>query len=200
METKICTKCKETKTIDLFYKRSDQAGKYTSHCKACKRSHDNAHSSLPEIKIKRSEYFKKLRSTPEYKAKESVYRYKYNSLPKVKEAKKLKQRILRLNPNFVQQERLREVEYAKANPEKFAMKTRNRKIAKLQRTPFWLNPGQKFEMESIYKYCSALRSIGLDYEVDHIVPLQGKTVFGLHVPWNLQILTASENAKKGNRI
>jgi len=200
METKTCTKCKETKTVDLFYKRSDLPGKYTSHCRACKRAHDNAHNALPETKFKRSEHLKKIRSTPEYKAKEYEYKYTYNRLPEVKEAKKLKQRIRRLDPNVVKQERLRDAEYAKANPEKFAMKTRKRKVAKLQRTPFWLNAGQEFEMECIYKYCAALRSVGLDYEVDHMVPLQGKTVSGLHVPWNLQILTASENAAKGNRL
>jgi 5-methylcytosine-specific restriction endonuclease McrA len=200
METKTCTKCGETKTLDLFYKRSDQAGKYTSHCRACKRAHDNAHCALPETKIKRAEYSKQLRSTPEYKAKEFDYKYTYNRLPEVKKAKKLKQRIRRLDPEVLAQERLRDAAYAKAHPEKFAMKTRKRKVAKLQRTPFWLNAGQEFEMECIYKYCASLRSMGFDYEVDHIVPLQGKIVSGLHAPWNLQILTASENASKGNRI
>lgn len=200
METKTCTKCGETKTLDLFYKRSDQAGKYSSHCRACKRAHDNAHCALPETKIKRAEYSKQLRSTPEYKAKEFEYKYTYNRLPEVKEAKKIKQRIRRLDPEVVAQERLRDAAYAKAHPEKFAMKTRKRKVAKLQRTPFWLNAGQDFEMECIYKYCASLRSIGLDYEVDHIIPLQGNDVSGLHVPWNLQVITGAENSAKGNRL
>lgn len=200
MEAKTCTKCNKTKTVDLFYKRSDQPGKYTSQCRACKRAHDNAHCALPEIKAKRSEYFKKLRATPEHQAKESAYKHAYYQLPQVKDAGKIKQRIRRMNPDVVKQERLRDAAYAKAHPEKFAMKTRKRKVEKLKRTPFWLNDGQLFELECIYKYCASLRSIGFDYEVDHIVPLQGKTVSGLHVPWNLQLLTASENSSKGNRI
>ena len=74
-----------------------------------------------------------------------------------------------------------------------------RRASKLQRTPFWLNDGYLFEMESIYKYCNALREIGLDYHVDHIIPLQGKKVSGFHVPWNLQVIPAKENLSKGNQ-
>jgi len=90
--------------------------------------------------------------------------------------------------------------WKKLNVDLVNINTAKRRYARLKRTPFWLNAGQDFEMECIYKYCASLRSIGLDYEVDHIVPLQGKTVSGLHVPWNLQVITASENAAKGNRL
>ena len=200
METKVCTKCNETKTVDLFYKRRDRLSGYTSHCKACKRSHDNAHYSKPETKQKVSEYAKTRRKNPEVKAAESAYKQAYHQLSEVKEAKKLYQRGRRLNPKVVKKERLWEAHYAKQHPEKFAMKTRKRKIAKLNRTPFWLNDGQLLEMQSVYKYCASLRAVGLDYEVDHIIPLQGKTVSGLHAPWNLQVITASENASKGNRL
>ena len=76
--------------------------------------------------------------------------------------------------------------------------TAQRRGARLQRTLPWLNDGHRLEIESIYKYCSALRSCGLDYHVDHIVPLRGKAVSGLHAPWNLQVIHATENLQKGN--
>lgn len=76
--------------------------------------------------------------------------------------------------------------------------TANYRSAKDARQPRWLSLVHLLEMESIYAYCSALRSVGLDYHVDHIVPLRGKTVSGLHVPWNLQLLPGRENMSKGN--
>jgi hypothetical protein len=83
-------------------------------------------------------------------------------------------------------------------PGKRNLWTMNYRTAKATRMPKWLNAGELFEMESVYTYCSALRKIGLDYHVDHVVPLRGKSISGLHVPWNLQVLPGRENMSKGN--
>jgi 5-methylcytosine-specific restriction endonuclease McrA len=61
---------------------------------------------------------------------------------------------------------------------------------KMLATPVWVDED---ELESVYLNCPN------GYAVDHIVPLQGKNVSGLHVPWNLQYLTRSDNSKKKNK-
>ena len=94
--------------------------------------------------------------------------------------------------------KLKTDQWQKTHPAKRSEAAMLRHTKKLQRTPSWLNGGHLLEIESIYKYCGALRSIGLDYHVDHAVPLRGKTVSGLHVPWNMQVITATENISKGN--
>ena len=67
--------------------------------------------------------------------------------------------------------------------------------------PPWLTAEQQLEIRRIYAEARALtESTGIQHEVDHIEPICGKDRSGLHVPWNLQILTADENRSKGNRV
>lgn len=76
-----------------------------------------------------------------------------------------------------------------------------RRSAKLKRTPKWLTEEQFKEIKSWYILAKELQWLSeAPLEVDHIVPLQGELVSGLHVPWNLQILPKSLNASKGNKL
>ena len=75
------------------------------------------------------------------------------------------------------------------------------RAAKLKATPAWLNKEDRKQMTVEYalaRWCS--KTMGFKYEVDHIVPLQGKEVCGLHVPWNLRVIPQSSNRSKSNRL
>lgn len=75
-----------------------------------------------------------------------------------------------------------------------------RRANKYLRTPTWLTFEQKLEIECFYyKAMRYEEETGIKYHVDHIVPLQGENVCGLHVPWNLQVIPAKENLSKGNK-
>jgi hypothetical protein len=71
------------------------------------------------------------------------------------------------------------------------------------RTPQWVNKSKDtlFEIKGFYIEAAALtKSTGVEHQVDHIVPLNGNSVSGLHVPWNLRVVTAKENIKKSNKV
>ena len=75
-----------------------------------------------------------------------------------------------------------------------------RRAAKLQRTPNWLTQAHFDEIEDFYTIAKMFQLYsGQQYHVDHIVPLQGKKVSGLHTPWNLQVLPFKENLSKSNK-
>lgn len=75
----------------------------------------------------------------------------------------------------------------------------NRRALKLEATPTWLTPAHFDAMRSTYDEAALLtRETGIPHQVDHIIPLRHALVCGLHVPWNLQVLTASTNKSKNN--
>ena len=68
-------------------------------------------------------------------------------------------------------------------------------------TPKWLTDAHKMEIRLKYRLAIELsRRTGIRHAVDHIVPLQGEEVCGLHVPWNLEVVTQEENLKKSNKL
>ena len=68
------------------------------------------------------------------------------------------------------------------------------RAAKLQRIPVWMTDVEQKQIDEFYKKCPE------GYQVDHIIPLQGKYVSGLHILINLQYLPAFENASKSNNF
>jgi hypothetical protein len=55
-------------------------------------------------------------------------------------------------------------------------------------------------LAEIYSEARKLREAGMDVHVDHIIPINGETVTGLHVPENLRIIPAQENIAKSNKV
>ena len=80
-----------------------------------------------------------------------------------------------------------------------AAKAKN-KVARLLRVPAWLTEDDFWAVEQAYEL-SQLRTkmFGFSWHVDHIIPLKGRKVSGLHVPQNLQVIPAVENLRKGAR-
>ena len=107
-------------------------------------------------------------------------------------------------------------QYRADNPEKFRQSCLNsnqkrkpkkaaaemaRQAAKLNATPSWLTKDDWGKIEAVYiaaRQTSLLA--GFNCHVDHIVPLRGKDVCGLHVPWNLRVVSQSYNSKKQNNL
>ena len=91
--------------------------------------------------------------------------------------------------------------WRKANPHIHNALEAKRRAVKLQATPPWLTKDDFAAIQQFYTMSNQLTELnGKIYHVDHIIPLLGKTVCGLHVPWNLQILDGPENLAKSNKL
>lgn len=91
--------------------------------------------------------------------------------------------------------------YWKERPAEKAAHCAKRRSKKLKATPSWLTPEDYEQIKAMYVQAKQHSEItGYKWEVDHIVPLQGKEVSGLHVPWNLQVIPRTENIKKRNKL
>ena len=117
--------------------------------------------------------------------------------------------------NHADRELERSIRWKKANPEKvaeYARKTKENNRARIvankaayranrkNRTPAWLTDFDRLKIRCIYSVASMLKRENKEgWEVDHIIPLCGEKVSGLHVPGNLWFVKASENRYKNNK-
>lgn len=99
----------------------------------------------------------------------------------------------------LEKERARYTRYNKSKPEVRAFHSAKRRASQKQATPSWLTEEHYSQIKGMYdlaRECEILT--GDKYHVDHIVPLAGEAISGLHVPWNLQVLPAEINIAKSN--
>ena len=91
--------------------------------------------------------------------------------------------------------------HRRENPENYRILANTRRRRHRQATPAWLTKEQRNDIKQLYIEARKLTKLtGDKYEVDHIVPLINDDVCGLHVPWNLQVLTKDQNLRKSNKI
>jgi hypothetical protein len=112
--------------------------------------------------------------------------------------------IIVRNRTYYRQNRERCIETSKlwklSNRARATASDAKRRAAKLQATPGWLTQDHLEEIRAFYVEAQRrTQETGIKYSVDHIIPLQGKDVCGLHVPWNLQVIPLLDNIRKGRR-
>lgn len=185
---KRCATCKKIKGIAEYTKRTRSADGLNYECKMCVKKYHKKWQKENRDKVKKNQedFYKRHGMTKsQYNKKyynKSGYDKKYYEKNREK-ILKYKKELFEKNPHWHNSKRV---------------------LARLRKSgaaPKWLDKDMLMEIDSFYECAKALKTVrGIQYEVDHIIPLNSDYVCGLHVPWNLQILTKEENIEKGNSI
>lgn len=174
VESKKCSKCGSTKDREQFYRDKRASDQLASCCKDCQ-------------KLALKSWAERNRE----KCAEATRRWRSKNPDKVRDGALDWSKRNRAVKSKLQ------AEYAKRHPHKINAQIAKRKAAKLLATPSWaVEP----EIQKFYELAKRMEmETGIEHHVDHIVPLQGKSVCGLHVQANLQVLPAFENLSKHNK-
>ena len=182
---KTCSKCSEVKPLDAFHKRLDG---YAYMCKACKSDYAKKHwGSRNDEKIERDKVAAK--RNHEIKRSERIEYIRKYQTENAESIRDSKRRYYQANKHIWSERR-------RMNLAADVARVELRRAKALRATPSWAN-AQK--IAEIYEFSQEFRDAGFDVHVDHIVPLQGKGVSGLHVEQNLRVCLATANLRKGNR-
>lgn len=180
---KKCSACKIDLPREAFAKNRNAKDGYQGVCRLCRKA--RYYDARPVDKQNQMREYYRQAARKRYAAETS----------KQTETRLQKMKVYRQeNPGKLEA-------YRRGSLVKNAAKEAKRRANKQWATPAWLTTEQEAQIAEFYWLASDLRCFGSeDYEVDHIIPLNGKNVCGLHVPWNLQILPARVNQSKGNRL
>ena len=187
---KTCSKCGIDKPLSCFAKREGASDGHRGQCYTCMRERRRV-TNAPQTK-QISEYMKAYRQAN----KERITAQKKAWVESNREYVRELERKYAVS-NAVNKEAARQ-KWKIANPDKDrAAKAANR-ADRIRRVPAWAS---RERIKAYYNVCAFFNEVNgyAKYHVDHIIPLNGKTVSGLHVHNNLQVIPAEENLRKGAR-
>ena len=193
MATRICTKCDTEQPLEAFYKAADALEGRSRRCKTCtkKRVLEWQKANPEKVAARKRRYM--ARHPDRVRAQEQKY-YAKN-----------KRRIIAQAVNWAKENPKAKASAHRKWREKhqpyLRRKDGEKRARKMNATPAWLTAIQQAQIQEVYDIAAA-RTVqtGVQHHVDHIHPLKGRNFAGLHVPWNLQVLTAFDNHSKKNRV
>ena len=180
--SKVCNGCEEMKNEDEYHKDTLKKDGLRTICKKCTCSRQVPYRKANKEAISERDRLYRKRN-PE-KMRTNRIEYKQRNPEEYRKRNKVWQaRYKAKNPGIINAKRMRY--YA----------------SKKKAVPGWLTPSHRKTINKVYEKAKELeKQDGIRRNVDHIVPLQSDFVCGLHVPWNLQILTEKENRSKNNKL
>ncbi len=199
METKTCNKCGNTKPVSGF-RHTVKAGKpyIRPSCVVCTREHEK--QLRAKNKEKKAEANKKW-----YEANKEYYR-NHSAKWRAENRERHNEKARRFYAKDLDESRRRSREHARRyreeHPEAFKERWRkaspHKRAARLKRTPAWVD---RVAVDYVYHAAQVIKDVyGTTWHVDHIIPLQGENVSGLHVANNLQLLSPEANLSKSNKF
>jgi len=201
MESKVCTKCKEDKPLAEYGKDKHKKDGHRSACKTClaesKRQSARRYYAKNRDQVNERSRSRWAANADEINAQRRDRRQTDEEYAKrVREQEREHSRRRMADPAMRRKQKEAVLRWYAKNKPAYRAAWAKYKAARVSQTPSWANEQL---IAAYYKEAKRLEELtGIKFHVDHIIPLQGELVSGLHVETNLQLLPAHENLGKSN--